>query len=541
MAGMALLILAGCTPADESSSPSVSAPSSGPATSTGSTGLVPDSIGQVLAGSLAPNYSQEDLVWDPSSEITVTLSDSGSTGGQGVAIDGTVVTITRPGNYRVSGTLTNGQLAVDGTGLVRLILDRVSITNNSSSALVAKGVDKLVIITAEDTTSTLTDATTYIYPDPATTEPDAALFSSVDTVLGGDGDLVVNGRATDAITSKDGLVIASGTLDVTAVDDGIKGRDYLVVSDGIVTVTAGGQGLKSTQDSDDAAGYILVSGGTIDVTTTGESSDCVNAITRAMFTGGALTLSCTDDAIHADKLVMMEGGEITVTDSYEGLESAAVVLAGGKLDVTSTDDTINATDGSGVGNPGGGAGGPGGTPGFGGGRGPGTNPGGTEASGGNAGRPGGGGAGGGGFAVENATVDIRGGEITLNAGGDGIDSNGTIVISGGTTIASGANRAGDGALDSNGSLTVTGGTVAAIGGSSRMLRTPDEASPQQWFSQDAAINAGDVIIVTTHNGTFTFTAAKQAQNLVFTSPDLAPGASFTVGGASPIVPECHGG
>ena len=571
LAGLALL--AGCTPVGESGS-SASDASSPTASAMGSAPLIPDSIDQVLANSLTPNYSEDDLVWDRSAEVGITLSDSGSSGGDGVSVDGSVVTVTKPGTYRVAGTLSDGQLAVDSTGVVRLILDTVSITNNSSSALVAKGADKLIIITSEDTANTLTDATAYSYPDADTTEPDAALFSSVDTVFGGDGELAVNGRATDAITSKDGLVIASGTIDVTAVDDGIKGRDYLVVSDGTITATTGGQGLKSTQDSDSAAGYILVSGGTIDVTTTGSSSDCVNAVTSALFTAGTLTLSCTDDAIHADKLVMVEGGDITVTNTYEGLESAAVVITGGKIDVTSSDDAINATDGSGAGNPGGGRpGGTGGTGGFpGGGATPGRAPDGQPPSGGQAtpggfpsgngpqpggtpdaapsggfgGGPGGAGGrggagGGGGFAVENATVVIRGGEITLQAGGDGIDSNGTIAISGGTTIAAGANRAGDGALDSNGSLQVSGGIVAAIGGSSRMLKTPDENSPQQWFSQTTAIEQGDTISITTRNGTFTFTASEQAQNIVFSSPDLAAGATLTVGGGSAITPECHGG
>ena len=505
-------------------------------------GLVPDSIDQVLASSLTPNFSDDDLVWDQSGEVKITLSDSGSSGGPGVSVDGTVVTISEPGTYRVSGTLSDGQLAVVGTGVVRVILDKASITNKSSSALVAQDVDKLIVITSEDTVNTLTDATTYSYPDSSTTEPDAALFSSVDTVLGGDGELVVNGRATDAITSKDGLVIASGTITVTAVDDGIKGRDYLVASDGIITTTTGGQGLKSTKDSDDAAGYILVSGATITATTTGQSSDCVNATTNVLVTTGELTLSCTDDAIHADQRLMVEGGAIQVTNSYEGLESAVVVISGGKVDVRSSDDAINANYAGGSDNPGGTGGQPGGqTP-------PGPSagngaPGGFGGRTPGAGRPGTGGrgGGGGGEAVENAAIVIRGGEITLNADGDGIDSNGTIAVSGGVTISAGADRQGDGALDANGNMSVTGGTVAAIGGSSRMLRTPDENSPQSWFSQDATINAGDTIVVATRNGAFSFVAARQASNLVFTSPDLVCGSTVSVAGGAALTPACHGG
>jgi len=487
-ASSAMVMLAGCTPADESNT------ASGSASITGlPSGTVPDSIDQVMATSMTPDFLDDDLVWDQTSEVEVALSDSGSIGGPGVGVDGSVVTISKPGTYRISGTLSDGQVAVDGTGVVRIILDQASITNNSSSALVASGVDKLIVITAEDTTNTLTDATAYVYPDPAQTEPDAALFSQVDTVIGGDGVLVVNGRATDAIASKDGLVIASGTVNVTAVDDGIEGGDYLVVSGGDVTVTSGGQGLKSTKESDETAGYVLVSGGIVSVTTTGQSSDCVNAVTNALFTVGALTLTCTDDAIHADNLIMVDGGEIRVPNSYEGLESATVVISDGKVDVTSSDDAINANGGRG------------------------------------------------GSTVGNAMVAIRGGDITLNAGGDGIDSNGTILISGGTTVAAGANHTGDGAVDSNGSLQVTGGTMAAIGGSSRMLKTPDESSPQQWFSQDVAIEEGDAIAITTSNGTFSFKAARQAQNIVFTSPDLGSGATLTVGGGDVITPDCHGG
>ena len=530
--------------------------------------VVPDSVAQVLDASLAPDFSSDDLAWDPASEVRVALSDSGSSGGAGVSVEGSTVTITRPGTYRVSGTLTDGQLAVDGAGagVVRIVLDQAAITNSRSSALVAKGVDKLIVLTAQGTENTLTDATAYVYPDDET-EPDAALFSTVDTVIGGEGELAVNGRFADAVASKDGLVVAGGTLDLAAVDDGLRGRDYLVVSGGKLTVASGGQGLKSTNDSDEGAGYVLVSGGSVDVTTGGTKSDCVNAVTNALFTAGTMTLSCTDDGVHADKLLMVDGGDLTIANSYEGLESAVVVVSGGRVDVTSADDGINATDGSGSGGGGpagqrpGGA--PDGIPSWQPGAAPGEfQPGGRrpadvpdaapsdvpggfpDAAPGAGTRPRGGQGGGGrggGEAVENATVVIRGGEVSLNSGGDGLDSNGTMSISGGVTIASGANRAGDGALDSNGAFLVSGGTVAGIG-STGMLRTPDEASPQEWFSQATTIDAGDKITIKTNNSTFEFTAAKPAQNIVFTSPDLASGGVvLTVGDAAPITPECHGG
>ena len=552
----ALLILTGCTPTASSDEPSTASGSSSAPTAQATTAgvTVPDSVTQVLGASLTPDVSDDDFEWDSSSEVTIALSDTGSTGGAGVSVDGSTVTVTKPGTYRVSGTLSDGQLVVDASGIVRLVLDQAAITNSRSAALVANEADKLVIVLTAGTANTLTDATEYVYPDASTTEPDAALFSKVDMVIAGEGKLSVNGRYADAIASKDGLVIAGADVTVTAKDDGIRGRDYLVISGGKLAVTSVGQGLKSTNNADEGAGYILVSGGTVDVVTTGDKSDCVNSVTNALFTAGTLTLSCTDDAIHADKLLMVTGGSITVTKSYEGLESAIVDISGGKLDITSSDDTINANDGSGGREfgqrPGttqdnGQGTAPSANPAAPGGTRPGRQPGagrGAFPTGGTGGGNPAAGRGGGGESVQNASIDVSGGEITVNAGGDGFDSNGTLTISGGTVVASGANRAGDGALDSNGSMQVSGGTLAAIGGASRMLRIPDETSPQLWFSQEAAIQAGDTVTITTNNGTFTFVAAKEAQSIVFSSPDLASGGvSLQVGNGTSITPVCHGG
>jgi phage baseplate assembly protein gpV len=68
-------------------------------------------------------------------------------------------------------------------------------------------------------------------------------------------------------------------------------------------------------------------------------------------------------------------------------------------------------------------------------------------------------------------VDVTGGSLTINAQGDGLDSNGNASISGGTVVVNGPTNSGNGALDVNGELTVTGGRVAAAG-SAGMVVTP---------------------------------------------------------------------
>ncbi|MDR1711460.1 MAG: carbohydrate-binding domain-containing protein [Propionibacteriaceae bacterium] len=416
---------------------------------------VPGSVAEAMAANATPIDAGADLAVS-GSPVQITLSDAGSSAGEGVNVAGSQITISQPGSYRVTGSLSDGQLSVDvaSKGLVQIILDGVSITNSKSAAVVLSGADRVALILEGE--SQLTDAETYVYPDSATTEPDAALFSFVDLVIGGSGKLTVNGRAGDGITGKDGLVIAGGTLNVTAADDAIKGRDYLAITGGDITANGGGDGLKASNDSDETAGYLLMSGGSVKAAA---ATDCIDAVTDVLITGGALELSCGDDGIHSDQLLMVEDGQINITKSYEGIESAVIVIAGGQLDITADDDGINASNGNSTDSDGfqdrdwsdGGddTWGRGGMD-------PENMPTAMPQRGGRGGR---GGGGFGGESVQAATLVITGGKITITAGGDGIDSNGTGSMTGGEVVINVANRGMEGPIDVIGEWTVTGGTI----------------------------------------------------------------------------------
>ena len=68
-----------------------------------------------------------------------------------------------------------------------LILNGVDITSSTSSPLVITDADDAVVELADGTQNTLSDATTYVYPDAATDEPNAALFSTADLTITGTG------------------------------------------------------------------------------------------------------------------------------------------------------------------------------------------------------------------------------------------------------------------------------------------------------------------------------------------------------------------
>ena len=208
----------------------------------------------------ADHDTESDHTWDTTAEVTIDLSNPTAT--DGVTVKDGVITITAAGAYRLSGTLADGQVVVDteDSGSVYLILDNASITNSDGSAIVIDKADLALIVLADGTTNTVTDGSSYAATGDD--DPNAAIWSDPNLTILGEGSLTVNGNYNDGINSSDGLVIASGTVTVTAKDDGIRGKDYLVIKDGTVTVTSGGDALKSDNEEDAGLGYVSVAAGT---------------------------------------------------------------------------------------------------------------------------------------------------------------------------------------------------------------------------------------------------------------------------------------
>ena len=195
---------------------------------------------EVTPTELDTHEAESDYTWNTSDEVNITLDGSTITAsGSGVIIDGCIATIASAGSYRLSGTLNDGQIIVnsEAEAPIHLILDGVNISNSSSTAINIEAADKVIIILAEGSDNTLTDASDYVYPSADVDEPNAALFSKDDLTIYGSGELTVNGNFNDAIGSKDGLVIRDANITVNALDDGIRGKDYLVIADSTLSVT----------------------------------------------------------------------------------------------------------------------------------------------------------------------------------------------------------------------------------------------------------------------------------------------------------------
>jgi len=118
----------------------------------------------------------------------------------------------------------------------------------------------------------------------------------------------------------------------------------------------------------------------------------------------------------------------------------------------------------------------------------------------------------------------------VNAGGDGIDSNGTLTFSGGLILVSGPTDNANAALDSNGTMTVNGGTLVAAG-SSGMAEGPSagtQASAAFYFSQ--VQQAGTTVHLLAQDGSvlLSFSPQKQFSYILFSCSALSQATTVSV-------------
>lgn len=232
-------------------------------------------------------FSERDLNPDfsiISTEISLN-GDAVSADGTGVYIDGSIITITQEGIYKVSGSLNDGQIIVNAPDAkVQIILDNANVNCTSSSAIYGVDSKKIFISLAENSVNTLTDGE-YIYSDDST-EPDSCIFSKDSLTINGSGTLNINSTLT-GIHGKDDVVITGGNINITAAKDGIKGKDYIAVYDGSFNITSNEDSLKSTNATDTSLGYIYIENGDF---TLDSAQDSIQAETDLIILDGTFNI-----------------------------------------------------------------------------------------------------------------------------------------------------------------------------------------------------------------------------------------------------------
>ena len=326
--------------------------------------------------------------------------------GDGISVSDNVITISKGGDFEVTGTLDDGQIVIDTEEKVKLRLSGMSLTNKNGSAVYVKNADKAYITLTDNTKNTLTDGENYTSGD----ENEKGCITSRDNFeIKGSGSLTVNGNYNHGIFSSNSIEIGNGNITVNAKNDGTHANDTLAISGGTVNVTAEGDGLQAEEILD-------ISEGEVNVTTTGEvkastsndfggrgemkdssqmtddeiksmreqmnnnqftqteesddsedtSSKGIKADWMLDISGGEVTVNSTDHAIHCASDINITGGtlnlsseskkgisghgdvtiddgDITITKSTEGIESKkTLTINGGDIDITASDDGLNS-------------------------------------------------------------------------------------------------------------------------------------------------------------------------------------------------------
>lgn len=487
------------------------------------------------------NSGDKDNTYQENGAVKINFSDVGaSVSGIGASASGSAVTITGSGTFIVSGECSNGYIVVNSqsSSKVQIVLNGVKLTNEEGPAINIKSAKKVTITIAKNTDNLLSDSSSY---RAAYTENniDATIFSKSNLVFNGEGSLTVNGNYAHAIASKDNLTITSGSYNINSQKTGIYGKDCIKLSNCEMVVNAGTDALKSDNDLDLEKGYIYIDsgsytlnsandgiqafnvvtieGGSFDITTSSTSSelsskaikagngiaisggeyvidsqdDAIHSDGSIAITGGDFSIKTGDDGIHANNTLDISSGNIVINKSYEGIEATDIYISGGYVEITSSDDGMNAS-------------------------------GGNDSNANIGGRPDmfGGGTG---------SIVISGGYVIMHNEGDGVDANGNVEISGGIVLIDGPQSGGNGSMDYGSSAKITGGIVIALGNSGMAENFSEATQGSILVSSSGYFTAGTTLSLCDENGKviLAFTSTKQFTCALFSSPELEKGKTYT--------------
>ncbi len=473
-------------------------------------------IASILEKDVSANYDNEDYYFDWKSQ-----------GYETIDISSNVSAITKSGIYEITGTAKDGSITVNvdkstDSGIVYLVLNNANISSSTTAPIHIKDAEKVVLVLENGTTNTISQGSSITINDKdelKITDGTIYINSKADGIVGKDI-LAVKKALITIIAGKDGMrstndkdgnmgnvVITDGTFNITSNNDSIQAYGLLKIDGGTFNIISGGGYIGVTRQGNDlvhggrsdahgqfpteqtvddisaetdtesqkglkSIGKLIINNGTFTISST---DDSIHSAGKVSINGGTIDIQSGDDAIHSDTDVTINNGDITVANCYEAVEGKNITVTGGEIDTISNDDAFNVNDSAGI-------------------------------------------------------LKLSGGNILVNSGGDGIDSNSTIEMSGGTVYVSGPTNDGNGSVDYQVSFSITGGTLVAAG-SSGMAQAPESGTQSSVLMYyNTAQSAGTVITLKDSGGNtvVTYTPEKEFSSAVISSPDLKTGQNYTL-------------
>ena len=425
----------------------------------------------------ASYFEASDLTatYDESKASKISLQGTTATiSGDGVTVNGSTVEITKAGTYIVEGTASKVQLKVAAgkEDEVQIVFKNATLKNTEAPVLVD---------TAKKVILTIADGTKNEVADESTSTVKGAIYSDSDLTINGKGSLTVNGNASNAIKSKDGIRIADATVTTTAKKHGIASNDFVNVSGATLNLSADEDGIHSDNEDDVLLGNIYL-------------------------TNTNIIVNAGDDGINASNTMLIdEGATIDVQKSEEGLEARLIHQVGGTVTVKSSDDGLNAKDWTLESSDE---------------QGPGQQTKKVKSEAAN---------------VKNldqageVKIVIDGGTLTVDAEGDGLDANGSIEINGGTVVINGPTSGANAALDYDDNAKLNGSTVLFVDNGEMTMGFGSDSS-QAFLMASVQGTAGTTVEVVDSSGktVASLKASKAFSTVLISSPEIKEGEKYTI-------------
>jgi len=514
--------------------------------------------------------------------LTSTMTDTTT---DNYKISNNIVSIKANGAYKFTGSCSECQISV-GKGLtVDITLSSITIDNSNTGPFVIKKESIVNLILEGE--SSITDNEAEENEELDDFEGAGIKFkNSSSLIIKGSGKLKVVGNPKNGIkgAALSSLTINGGTLDISAAKNALACDDLLTINDGTIIISSKSDGIKSEPDSDDndSRGTIIINGGTITVNSVSDAiqaaykleinggtfniktlsgasttnfdkdSDSAkglkcstneheNVENKLIINGGNFVLDTADDSIHSDGNLTITGGtfeiksgddgvhadqylilgkqnadnsliNLKVQQSLEGMEGAQVYIYSGTYNIISSDDGINSAGD--------------------------TDSNCQQQQGPNNNRP---------FRnlrgrklqmgnskCSSFHIYIYGGDIYVNAGADGLDANGNVIITGGNIEIWGAKTGSDGdPIDRDGTLSISDATVLA-GGNQQMSSLYQSSSINQYYiyssqsfsaNKQISIKNGETVVKS-------ITIPKNIAYIFYTSKDANSNYKFSEGTTS---------
>jgi hypothetical protein len=256
---------------------------------------------------------------------------SGSVPGVAIQRDGahlTIMNMSGPVKFVVSGTTANGSLKFYGDKRFQVELNGADITNPSGAAINNQGSKTMYLVLADGTVNHLQDGTTYTMVDEE--DQKAALFSEGQIIFSGSGTLNVTAVGRGGIRSDDYIRIRPGVKMYvnTSALDGLRANDGIIVDGGVVNIEATGVGAKGVR----SGGEMIVNGGRMIALSHGD--------TRSGLDDDGLMDTASCAALYCDTLLTVNVGVLkfkATGDGGKGLNSKGDVnFRGGSLVAVAT-------------------------------------------------------------------------------------------------------------------------------------------------------------------------------------------------------------